>query len=54
VTIKGQRLEVHATRVADDKLDETWDYLERMWPGYRGYERQSGRTLRIFRLAPVA
>lgn len=54
VTIKGQRVAVHATRVADDKLDETWDYLEQMWPGYRGYERQSGRTLRIFRLAPVA
>jgi deazaflavin-dependent oxidoreductase (nitroreductase family) len=54
VTIKGKRVDVHATRIADDMLDETWVYLELMWPGYRGYERQSGRALRIFRLAPVA
>ena len=53
VTIKGRRLDVTATRIPDDKLDETWDWIERQWPGYRGYERASGRTLRIFRLTPV-
>jgi deazaflavin-dependent oxidoreductase (nitroreductase family) len=52
VTIKGKRIPVRATRIADDKLDETWAYIERQWPGYRGYERSSGRTLRIFRLTP--
>ena len=51
-TVKGKRISVHATRIPDDKLDETWDYIERQWPGYRGYERSSGRTLRIFRLQP--
>jgi deazaflavin-dependent oxidoreductase (nitroreductase family) len=53
VTVRGKRIDVRATRIPDDKLDETWDYIERQWPGYRGYERASGRTLRIFRLAPV-
>ena len=52
VTVKGKRIPVTATRIAEDKLDETWTYIERQWPGYRGYERSSGRTLRIFRLTP--
>jgi deazaflavin-dependent oxidoreductase (nitroreductase family) len=54
VTVKGKRIPVRAARIPDDKLDETWDYIERQWPGYRGYERSSGRTLRIFRLEPTA
>jgi deazaflavin-dependent oxidoreductase (nitroreductase family) len=52
VTVRGKRIPVHAVRIADDQLDSTWDYIERQWPGYRGYERSSGRTLRIFRLTP--
>jgi deazaflavin-dependent oxidoreductase (nitroreductase family) len=52
VTVKGKRIAVSAARIADDRLDETWEYIERQWPGYRGYERSSGRTLRIFRLTP--
>jgi deazaflavin-dependent oxidoreductase (nitroreductase family) len=52
VTVKGKRVDIHAERIPDDKLDETWAYIERQWPGYRGYERSSGRTLRIFRLTP--
>jgi deazaflavin-dependent oxidoreductase (nitroreductase family) len=52
VTVKGKRIDVRADRIPDDKLDETWAYIERQWPGYRGYERSSGRTLRIFRLTP--
>jgi deazaflavin-dependent oxidoreductase (nitroreductase family) len=53
VTVKGRRISVRATRIPDDKLDETWRYIEQQWPGYRGYERASGRVLRIFRLDPV-
>jgi deazaflavin-dependent oxidoreductase (nitroreductase family) len=52
VTVKGKLIRVHATRISDDMLDETWAFIERQWPGYRGYERASGRTLRIFRLTP--
>lgn len=54
VTVKGKLIEVRATRIPDDKLDETWAWIEKQWPGYRGYERSSGRTLRIFRLVPAA
>jgi deazaflavin-dependent oxidoreductase (nitroreductase family) len=52
VTVRGRRIPVLAERIADDKLEETWAYIEKQWPGYRGYERSSGRTLRIFRLTP--
>jgi deazaflavin-dependent oxidoreductase (nitroreductase family) len=54
VTVKGNRIEVRASRIPDDKLDETWAWIEKQWPGYRGYERSSGRRLRIFRLVPTA
>jgi deazaflavin-dependent oxidoreductase (nitroreductase family) len=54
VSVRGKRIPVHATRIPDDQLDATWDYIERQWPGYRGYERSSGRILRIFRLTPTA
>jgi deazaflavin-dependent oxidoreductase (nitroreductase family) len=52
VTVKGRLIPVRAARIADEKLDETWAWIEKQWPGYRGYERSSGRTLRIFRLTP--
>jgi deazaflavin-dependent oxidoreductase (nitroreductase family) len=54
VTVKGRRIPVRAARIPDDKLDETWTYIEKQWPGYRGYERSSGRRLRIFRLVPTS
>lgn len=54
VSLHGHRFAVHATRVADDELEQVWDSIERQWPGYRDYERASGRTLRIFRLEPLA
>jgi deazaflavin-dependent oxidoreductase (nitroreductase family) len=53
VTVRGKRIPVIATRVPDDEIEAVWTYIERQWPGYRGYERSSGRTLRIFRLVPV-
>jgi deazaflavin-dependent oxidoreductase (nitroreductase family) len=53
VSVHGRRIAVHATRITDDELERVWSYLERQWPGYRGYERTSGRTLRIFRLEPA-
>lgn len=53
VTVRGKRMRVRADRIPDDTLDETWAWIERQWPGYRGYERASGRALRIFRLTPL-
>jgi deazaflavin-dependent oxidoreductase (nitroreductase family) len=52
VSVKGRRVDVRAQLVGDDERDAVWAYIERQWPGYRGYERASGRVLRIFRLTP--
>lgn len=50
VQVRGQRHRVRAALIADDERDAVWAVIERQWPGYRGYERASGRTVRIFRL----
>jgi deazaflavin-dependent oxidoreductase (nitroreductase family) len=52
VSIKGKRTEVRAALVTDDERDAVWAWIEKQWPGYRGYEVASGRVLRIFRLEP--
>ena len=39
---------------APDERDAVWARIEQQWPGYRNYERESGRTVRLFRLQPVA
>jgi deazaflavin-dependent oxidoreductase (nitroreductase family) len=49
-SVHGIRVPVMAALVPDDERDEIWGTIERQWPNYRQYERQSGRTLRIFRL----
>jgi hypothetical protein len=54
VTIKGNRIPVRAALIADDEREAVWAFIESQWPGYRGYERSSGRILRIFRLSPKA
>jgi hypothetical protein len=50
--VGGRRIPVRATLITDDERDAVWRTIEQQWPGYRGYERASGRTLRIFRLTP--
>ncbi len=52
VDYRGERRAVRAELVPDGEREEVWRVLERNWPGYRGYERSSGRVLRIFRLIP--
>ncbi|GGI34755.1 hypothetical protein GCM10010988_00510 [Cnuibacter physcomitrellae] len=52
VSVRGRRIPVRAALVPDDEREATWRYIERQWPGYRGYETSSGRTLRMFRLTP--
>jgi len=54
VSIHGERFPVHATLIGDDEREEVWRTLELNWPGYRGYERTSGRVLRIFRLQLIS
>jgi deazaflavin-dependent oxidoreductase (nitroreductase family) len=53
VSVHGVRIPVRAQRIADDEREAVWRTLEENWPGYRGYERESGRILRIFRLTPT-
>lgn len=50
ITWKRRRLPVNAEPIGDAEREAVWAYIESQWPGYRGYERASGRTLRIFRL----
>ena len=52
VEVRGRRIEVTATLVPAAERETTWATIEESWPGYRGYERSSGRELRIFRLVP--
>lgn len=53
ITVRGRRMPVRATLIGDADRDEAWRRLERQWPGYRAYERESGRTVRLFLLQPV-
>ncbi|MFT4285482.1 MAG: nitroreductase family deazaflavin-dependent oxidoreductase [Protaetiibacter sp.] len=52
VDYRGERRAVRAELVTDEEREDTWRVLEENWPGYRGYERASGRVLRVFRLVP--
>ena len=52
VKVNGSHIAVSAELVGNDEREAVWAYIEDQWPGYRGYERASGRTLRIFRLTP--
>ena len=53
VSIRGRRMRVHAELIGDDERDAVWARIERQWPGYRSYERSSGRVVRLYRLRPV-
>lgn len=53
ITVRGRRMAVRATLIPEDERDATWAVLEAQWPDYREYERDSGRTARLFLLQPV-
>lgn len=52
--VRGRRYRVRAERIPDAERDAVWARIERQWPGYRQYERDSGRTVRLFRLTTDA
>lgn len=54
ITVRGRRMPVHASLIGGDERDAAWARIEAQWPGYRAYERESGRVVRLFRLQPVA
>ncbi len=53
IVVRGRTIRVHATEITDDERDAVWARIEAQWPGYRVYERDSGRTVRLFRLQAV-
>ena len=54
ITVRGRRMRVRATLIDEPERDPAWRRIEQQWPGYRAYERQSGRTVRLFLLQPLA
>lgn len=54
VVVRGRSYRVRAERVDEAERDATWARIERQWPGYRQYERDSGRAVRLFRLTTDA
>lgn len=55
ISVRGRRMPVRAVPiVTDDERDAAWARIESQWPGYRAYERESGRVVRLFRLQPLA
>ncbi|SFR79310.1 deazaflavin-dependent oxidoreductase, nitroreductase family [Agromyces sp. CF514] len=54
ITVRGRALAVRATLIDDDaERERAWALIQAQWPGYRAYERDSGRVVRLFRLQPV-
>ena len=53
IIVRGRRLAVRAEPIDDAARDAAWARIEAQWPNYRSYERESGRTVRLFRLRPV-
>ncbi|MET0932161.1 MAG: nitroreductase family deazaflavin-dependent oxidoreductase [Mycetocola sp.] len=53
ISVRGRRLAIRASLLDDADRDAAWRRIERQWPGYRAYERDSGRTVRLFQLQPI-
>ena len=53
ITVRGRRMAVHATVIPDSERDAAWARMEAQLPDYRTYERDSGRTARLFLLTPT-
>lgn len=54
ITVRGRRYAVRASVIEGDAREQAWRLIESQWPGYRAYERESGRIVRLFRLALTA
>lgn len=52
--VRGSVYAVRATPIPAEERDLAWARIEAQWPGYRAYERESGRTVRLFRLTTDA
>lgn len=50
IIVRGRSIRVRAVEVPEADRDSIWARIDAQWPGYRSYERVSGRTVRLFRL----
>ncbi|MFC8796108.1 nitroreductase family deazaflavin-dependent oxidoreductase [Promicromonospora sp. NPDC057138] len=54
ISVGGRRMPVRAAPIeAGAERAAAWALIEAQWPGYRAYERDSGRVVRLFRLQPL-
>jgi deazaflavin-dependent oxidoreductase (nitroreductase family) len=53
IEVRGRRLFVRSRLLGPEEREDAWRRIQRQWPGYRGYERDSGRVVRLFLLQPV-
>jgi deazaflavin-dependent oxidoreductase (nitroreductase family) len=53
ISVDGVSREMRARRATTDEDRIYWPLAERMYPGYAGYRRRSGREIRVFVLDPV-
>ncbi len=54
ITVRGRRMRVRAELIDDPaEREAAWERIQDQWPGYRAYERDSGRIVRLFLLRPV-
>ncbi len=53
ISVRGRRLAVHARGITGQDREAAWRRIEAQWPGYRAYEWESGRQVRLFVLRPV-
>jgi deazaflavin-dependent oxidoreductase (nitroreductase family) len=53
IIVRGRRLAVVAELIQGADRESAWRRIDAQWPTYRSYERESGRTVRLFRLRPV-
>jgi deazaflavin-dependent oxidoreductase (nitroreductase family) len=52
IVFRRRTVPVRARLLDGAEREAAWSLLEGQFPGYRAYERQAGRRIRIFSLAP--
>lgn len=50
ISVRGRRFAVRASVIDGEVREAAWALIQRQWPGYRAYERESGRVVRLFLL----
>lgn len=53
INVRGRETTVRPVLLEGAEREAVWSLLLRAWPVYHEYEREAGRTLRVFRLRPV-